>query len=65
MLNDMVLELFSASGIDRVKLLIWYLLQFDLKDQITMDPKILGVLNAISVGGLDDSDWITYMCQWY
>ena len=28
-----------------------------------MDPKILGVLNAISVGGLDDSDWITYIAM--
>ena len=61
MLNDMVLELLSASGIDNKVDLVSA--ATDLKDQITMDPKILGVLNAISVGGLDDSDWITYIAM--
>ena len=61
MINDLVLELLAASGIDDKATLVS--VAADLKDQITMDPKMLGILNAISVGGLDDSDWITYIAM--
>ena len=61
MINDLVLELLEASGIDDKATLVS--VAADLKDQITMDPKMLGILSAISVGTLDDSDWITYVAM--
>ncbi len=61
MINDLVIELLDVSGIGKKEDLVS--VAANLKNQIKMDPKMLGILNAISVGDLDDSDWITYIAM--
>ena len=61
MLNDIISELLTACGVNNKAEFVS--VATDLKDQITMDPKMQGILNAISVGNLDDSDWITYIAM--
>ena len=61
MLDELITELLTVSGIDNKKSIVST--ATDLKDQITMDPKMLGILNSISVGDLDDSEWITYIAM--
>ena len=52
-------ELLDATGIGKKEDLVS--VATNLKNEIKMDPKMLGILNAISVGGLDDSEWTTYI----
>ena len=59
MINDLMTELLDATGIGKKEDLVS--VATNLKNEIKMDPKMLGILNAISVGGLDDSEWTTYI----
>ena len=61
MINGLVVELLDVSGIGKKEDLVS--VAANLKNQIKMDPKMLGILNAISVGDLDDSEWIVYIAM--